>query len=73
MTNANDEIAKLKEELVYLKELNNGLDYCAEQESIKSKQLKAILDEIKEYVNSYDTPEYGYPWHNKLKAILGEK
>ena len=41
-----DEVAKLKEELVYLKELNNGLDYCAEQESIKSKQLKSTLDEI---------------------------
>ncbi len=39
----------------------------------KTEQYKKALDEIKEYVNSYDTPEYGYPWHNKLKAILGEK
>jgi chromosome segregation ATPase len=50
--NLRGEIAKLKEELVYLNELNNGLDYCAEQESIKSKQLKSTLDEIKTITSS---------------------
>ena len=61
-----DEVAKLKEELVYLKELNNGLDYCAEQESIKSKQLKSTLDEIKTLTKS---SEYD---GNFVKELLKE-
>jgi SMC interacting uncharacterized protein involved in chromosome segregation len=64
------EVAKLKEELVYLKELNNGLDYCAEQESIKSKQLKSTLDEIAKYCDKeFDT----YSFHRKnLNEILAK-
>ena len=68
------EIEGLKEELVYLKELNNGLDYCAEQESIKSKQLKSTLDEIKAFMESDLDEEFVQSWHvrKELKEIIAK-
>jgi len=60
------ETKQLKEEIVYLKELNNGLDYCAEQESLKSKNFKQKLDQVKKW---YGINQIHIPREEAIKMI----
>lgn len=38
---------KKNSEILYLKEQNNGLDYCADREEVKSKNLQSDVQKLK--------------------------
>ena len=63
-----NENKQLKEDNVYLKELNTGLDYACEETEAELDKNKEIVQKVREFNNNH----LSSPLYNKLKEIVGD-